>query len=178
MRSIVPLFAFASLLLVADREVYGFTSPLARRTTASPLFMKDPSAYSDSSRSDGLTRRDAWERMAATAATTASGILLPQGSYAAEGLTTAAPTTTGTTTTVVPKVRLGDSTLETSRTIQGYWQLAGGHGRYKEGDAVANMEAHLKAGITNLDTADIYGRKFAKCKDSSRTDDVCIQRTR
>jgi hypothetical protein len=96
--------------------------------------------------------------MAATAATTASGILLPQGVYAAEGGTTTAASTT-TATTTVPKVRLGDSTLETSRTIQGYWQLAGGHGRYKEGDAVANMEAHLKAGITNLDTADIYGRK-------------------
>jgi hypothetical protein len=157
MISIVPLLAFAFLILAANREVHGFTLPLARRTTASPRFMKEPSAYSDSS-SDGLTRRDAWERMAATAATTASGILLPQGSYAAEGTTTAAPTTT--TTTTVPKVRLGGSTLETSRTIQGYWQLAGGHGRYKEGDAVANMEAHLKAGITNLDTADIYGRKY------------------
>jgi hypothetical protein len=151
MRSIVPLITLNFLILAAN----GFTSPSAVRT-ASPLFMKDPSAYSDSS-SDGLTRRDAWERMAATAATTASGILLPQGSYAAEGsTTTAAPTTT----TTVPKVRLGDSTLETSRTIQGYWQLAGGHGRYKEGDAVANMEAHLKAGITNLDTADIYGRTY------------------
>jgi hypothetical protein len=160
MRSMVPLLAFAFLILAAKREVHGFTSPLARRSTAtSPRFMTDPSAYSDSS-SDGLTRRDAWERMAATAATTASGILLPQGVYAAEGTTAAAPTTTTTGTTTVPKIRLGDSTLETSRTIQGYWQLAGGHGRYKEGDAVANMEAHLKAGITNLDTADIYGRKL------------------
>jgi hypothetical protein len=157
MRSIVPFLAFAFAILAANTEVHGFTSPLARRTTTSPRFMKDPSAYSDSS-SDGLTRRDAWERMAATAATTASGILLPQGAYAAEAPSTS--TTTTTTTTTVPKVRLGDSTLETSRTIQGYWQLAGGHGRYKEGDAVANMEAHLKAGITNLDTADIYGRKL------------------
>jgi hypothetical protein len=158
MRSIVPLLASSFLILAANREVHGFTSTLARKTITSPRFMTDPSAYSDSSSSgDGLTRRDVWERMAATAATTASGILLPQNVYAAEGTTTAAPTTT--TTTTVPKVRLGDSTLETSRTIQGYWQLAGGHGRYKEGDAVANMEAHLKAGITNLDTADIYGRK-------------------
>jgi hypothetical protein len=159
MRSIVPLLASSFLILAANREVHGFTSTLAGKT-ASPRFMTDPSAYySDSSSAgDGLTRRDAWERMAATAATTASGILLPQGVYAAEGGTTTAASTT-TATTTVPKVRLGDSTLETSRTIQGYWQLAGGHGRYKEGDAVANMEAHLKAGITNLDTADIYGRK-------------------
>jgi hypothetical protein len=157
MRSMVPLLASAFLILAPNREVHGFTSPLAGKTAIPNVsrFMTDPSAYSDSS-SDGLTRRDAWERMAATAATTASGILLPQGAYAAEGTSTAAP---ATTTTTVPKVRLGDSTLETSRTIQGYWQLAGGHGRYKEGDAVANMEAHLKAGITNLDTADIYGRK-------------------
>jgi aryl-alcohol dehydrogenase-like predicted oxidoreductase len=144
MRSIVPFLALAFLAAVAD----GFTSPSAAR----PRFVTDVSAYSDSSSTDGVTRRDAWGRMAATAAaTTASGILLPQGVYAADA--TADPTTT----TTVPKVRLGDSNLETSRTIQGYWQLAGGHGRYKEGDAVANMDAHLKAGITNLDTADIYG---------------------
>lgn len=158
MRSIVS-FTFL-ILAAANREVHGFTLTSTRSTgTAIPKvsrFMnKDPSAYSGSSSTDGVTRRDAWERMAATAATTASGILLPNGVYAAEGTSAAAPTTT--TTTVVPKVRLGDSTLETSRTIQGYWQLAGGHGRYKETDAVANMEAHFKAGITNLDTADIYG---------------------
>jgi aryl-alcohol dehydrogenase-like predicted oxidoreductase len=93
----------------------------------------------------GNARRDVLERMAATAVTTSSGLLLPRRAQAAETLTT------------VPTVKLGDSNLETSRTIQGYWQLSGGHGRYNEADAVANMEAHFNAGITSLDTADIYG---------------------
>lgn len=57
--------------------------------------------------------------------------------------------------TTIPKVKLGS--LSISRTIQGYWQLAGGHGKYKEGDAINNMKHHYKSGITTLDTADIYG---------------------
>lgn len=57
----------------------------------------------------------------------------------------------------VPTVQLGKSNLEVSRTIQGYWQLAGGHGKYNIDDAIKNMEAHYRAGITTLDTADIYG---------------------
>lgn len=55
----------------------------------------------------------------------------------------------------VPTTKLGSLTI--SRTIQGYWQLAGGHGPVKEADAIRHMEAHYKAGITTLDTADIYG---------------------
>lgn len=57
----------------------------------------------------------------------------------------------------VPTVKLGKSNLEVSRTIQGCWQLAGGHGPIVESDALANMEAHFAKGITTLDTADIYG---------------------
>ncbi len=57
----------------------------------------------------------------------------------------------------VPKVPLGKSSLQVSRTIQGYWQLAGGHGKYNQDEAVKNMKAHYDAGITTLDTADIYG---------------------
>lgn len=93
-----------------------------------------------------LSRREAWEKVATAAAftTTASGLVLPnQASFAVEDLPK------------VPSIRLGESGLEVSRTIQGYWQLAGGHGRYQEADAIANMEAHLNAGITTMDTADI-----------------------
>jgi aryl-alcohol dehydrogenase-like predicted oxidoreductase len=57
----------------------------------------------------------------------------------------------------VPTISLGNSPLKVSRTIQGYWQLAGGHGKYNKEDAIKNMEAHYNAGITTLDTADIYG---------------------
>jgi aryl-alcohol dehydrogenase-like predicted oxidoreductase len=55
----------------------------------------------------------------------------------------------------VPTFALG--TLQASRIIQGHWQLAGGHGRYTNEGALANMRAHFDAGITTLDTADIYG---------------------
>lgn len=61
---------------------------------------------------------------------------------------------------VVPTVQLGGSkgsSVTVSRTIQGYWQLAGGHGKYNADESIKNMDAHLKAGITTLDTADIYG---------------------
>jgi aryl-alcohol dehydrogenase-like predicted oxidoreductase len=57
----------------------------------------------------------------------------------------------------VPTVTLGKSSLSVSRTIQGYWQLAGGHGKYNQEEAITNMKAHYDAGITTLDTADIYG---------------------
>jgi aryl-alcohol dehydrogenase-like predicted oxidoreductase len=98
-----------------------------------------------------LSRRDAIERFAAASITTASGLVLPNNVAVADDA--AAPAAT----LAVPKVKLGSSSLEVSRTIQGYWQLAGGHGRYQETDAIANMEAHYAAGITTLDTADIYG---------------------
>jgi Aldo/keto reductase family len=99
-----------------------------------------------------LSRREAIAAAAMT--TTASGLLLPRSAFANDDTTTS---TTTTTTTVVPKVGLGTSSLQVSRTIQGHWQLAGGHGKIREADALANMEAHYKAGITTLDTADIYG---------------------
>ncbi|GKY99165.1 hypothetical protein MPSEU_000872000 [Mayamaea pseudoterrestris] len=64
---------------------------------------------------------------------------------------------TTATTTKIPTVSLGKSKLQLSRSIQGYWQLAGGHGKYRKSDATANMVAHYDAGFTSLDTADIYG---------------------
>ncbi|CAB9511476.1 Probable aldo-keto reductase [Seminavis robusta] len=91
-----------------------------------------------------LSRRQACQQ-AAMATTT--GLILPRSARAA----------TEDQTKTVPTVQLGDSSLEVSRTIQGHWQLAGGHGKIREADALANMEAHYKAGITTLDTADIYG---------------------
>jgi aryl-alcohol dehydrogenase-like predicted oxidoreductase len=57
----------------------------------------------------------------------------------------------------VPTVPLGKSSLAVSRTSQGSWQLAAGHGKYTQDDALKNMQAHYEAGITTLDTADIYG---------------------
>lgn len=60
-------------------------------------------------------------------------------------------------TSIVPTIQLGKSPLKVSRTIQGYWQLAGGHGKYNRDDAVKNMKAYYDRGITTLDTADIYG---------------------
>mmetsp|Transcript_11345 Transcript_11345/g.20586 ORF Transcript_11345/g.20586 Transcript_11345/m.20586 type:complete len:387 (+) Transcript_11345:128-1288(+) len=89
-----------------------------------------------------LTRRDAFTA-AAKAIATSSGLILPQTSLAEALLPQ------------VPTVQLG--TLKITRTIQGQWQLAGGHGRISESQALENMKAHLDAGISTLDTADIYG---------------------
>ena len=88
-----------------------------------------------------LSRREAWTTAAQVSA---AGLLLPPFSAGAEKPLPAVPT-----------VQLGS--LEVSRTIMGQWQLAGGHGRYRESDAIDNMQAHFNAGITTLDTADIYG---------------------
>jgi aryl-alcohol dehydrogenase-like predicted oxidoreductase len=93
-----------------------------------------------------LSRRDTWKTIAAT------GLVLPRVANAND-MQDVPPESK------VPTVRLGGgkSSLQVSRTIQGHWQLAGGHGRYNEVDAVSNMQAHYDAGITTLDTADIYG---------------------
>jgi aryl-alcohol dehydrogenase-like predicted oxidoreductase len=93
---------------------------------------------------DWFTRRRCFEGMAAAAGTS---LLLPADPAEAAEMPTWRPP--------VPTAQLGS--LQVSRTIQGYWQLAGGHGRYSEADAIANMAAHYKSGITTLDTADIYG---------------------
>jgi hypothetical protein len=103
---------------------------------------------------DRVTRRDALQRAAAAATTTATAdqlILYPTRAVASQDVPLI------DTATKVPKVRLGDSNLEVSRTIQGCWQLAGGHGQFLEPNVLANMNAHYDAGITTLDTADIYG---------------------
>ena len=55
----------------------------------------------------------------------------------------------------VPIVKAGTSTI--SKTIQGYWQLAGGHGKYDTDAVLKTMKKHYNAGITSFDTADIYG---------------------
>ena len=89
-----------------------------------------------------VSRRQACATAAKVSA--ASGLILPPFSAVA-----AEP--------AVPTVRLGTGSLEVTRTIQGQWQLAGGHGRYRESDALEIMKAHFDAGITTLDTADIYG---------------------
>ena len=129
-------------------------------TTAFPLRMKkNPIACMalKNSANNGeqeflFSRREAWqtakEAAALAASLSASSLIQPRIANAEEEL----PLSSG-----VPTVRLGKSNLEVSRTIQGYWQLAGGHGRYSESDAIANMKAHFEAGITTLDTADIYG---------------------
>lgn len=146
------LYALYSVLLASlhSNGSDGF-SPLRRIAAARQhrhrdrLVMMAAGGGGSSSSDSELSRRQAWDRVAAV--TTASGLVLPTTGAVAAAATENLPK--------VPTTRLGDSSLEVSRTIQGYWQLAGGHGRYREEDAIANMEAHFKAGITTLDTADI-----------------------
>ena len=65
-------------------------------------------------------------------------------------------TTVPPDTVVIPQVSYSP-TLSLSSTIQGYWQLAGGHGSYEVDDVLVNMKNHYDVGMTTLDTADIYG---------------------
>ena len=96
---------------------------------------------------------------AATAAvfTTASGLIIPTSKVYAEETITKSQDAVNTNFQKIPTIKLGSSNLEVSRTIQGYWQLAGGHGKYNVDNAIQNMKAHYDSGITTLDTADIYG---------------------
>ena len=43
-----------------------------------------------------------------------------------------------------------------SRIIKGGWHLAGGHGKISEQQALEDMEAFVRAGISTFDCADIY----------------------
>ena len=167
------------LLLIAPSGISGFVATIIHKdatlksTTAifaqqSSLSPSSPPPFDDN-HGQQFTRREAFATSSAAFATTASGLMLPRSAIAAttdnnsnndEPNPTAAA---ATATSLVPKVKLGNSNLEVSRTIQGYWQLAGGHGKYKESEALANMEAHYQAGITTLDTADIYGPSELIC---------------
>lgn len=108
-----------------------------------------------------VSRRDCLVQTVATISATtvlssSTGILtcgIPPAVHAAEVTPGTQPQSTINNVHTVPTVLLGKSNLRVSRTIQGYWQLAGGHGKYRESDAVSNMEAHYQNGVTTLDTA-------------------------
>ena len=133
-------FCLGSPLVVA-----AFRGPTTAAHTSSAVSRLQ--AHNDQPLYNDMSRRHVLERAAGTMVATGSGLLLPRSAAVAEDVTT----------TAVPTVTLGKSNLRVSRTIQGYWQLAGSHGRYREADAIANMQAHYAAGITTLDSADIYG---------------------
>lgn len=142
---------------LATVQQHSYPPSSAILTASSRFNNEDP--HSSVSASPDLSRREAWQH-AAVMTTTASGLLLPRSARAANTKTTttnAPPLASTTKIAQVPKVRLGRSSLQVSKTIQGHWQLSGGHGKIREPDALANMDAHFKAGITTLDTADIYG---------------------
>jgi len=108
---------------------------------------------SSSSSASSMNRRNALSLLTASTAVSSSYPFVSNAIEGEEVITT----TTAVERLAVPTIQLGNSPLKVSRTIQGYWQLAGGHGKYKIDDAIQNMESHYKAGITTLDTADIYG---------------------
>jgi len=147
----MPRF-LAFLLLTANAliRVAAFSlhpTAVRRSPTASSMVSSRLGVSSDSSNDGSLfftpevSRREAW---ATAAQVSAAGLILP-------------PFSAGAAELAVPTVKLGNGSLEVTRTIQGQWQLAGGHGRYRESEALENMKAHFDAGITTLDTADIYG---------------------
>ena len=162
------VYAFASfprnqkLKFGLQKETYSLHSLSATKPRTISAAGNDDIKVEEGSKE--LSRRDilstAAFSAAATFTTTASGLIIPKSVANASTETDAVGASTATGTSAkIPTIKLGgkDSTLEVSRTIQGYWQLAGGHGRYKPEDALENMKAHFDAGITTLDTADIYG---------------------
>jgi diketogulonate reductase-like aldo/keto reductase len=102
-----------------------------------------------------MSRRELIERIKRTTKIASAAVVVSSPTSPALSVPTSEVVTKQVIT--VPMVRLGNGSLNVSRTIQGYWQLAGGHGKYRENDAIQNMVEHYKAGITTLDTADIYG---------------------
>uniref|UniRef100_A0A7S3VHA1 NADP-dependent oxidoreductase domain-containing protein n=1 Tax=Chaetoceros debilis TaxID=122233 RepID=A0A7S3VHA1_9STRA len=150
-------FYFSTVVSVTFLNSHGSSAFSVDHTsrTSSSLHATSPNSSNPTTNVDdyvNLNRRDAISNALKTAAlVTGANSLYPSVSAAAEE----------TPLTSVPMIQLGNSSLNVSRTIQGYWQLAGGHGKYKPDDAISNMEAHYKAGITTLDTADIYGASEA-----------------
>lgn len=150
-----PLLEVFMLLLGTDHVCSAFSAiqpkPQAKAPLQLALHSQDTNAPPTNHE---LTRRRAMGQVAglASAAFTAtrSGLLLPANAVQDSP-------SLPTSNSIIPTVSLGSSNLQISRSIQGYWQLAGGHGKYREPDALANMRAHYQAGFTSIDTADIYG---------------------
>jgi Predicted oxidoreductases (related to aryl-alcohol dehydrogenases) len=159
-------------LVVGNANAFTYHArPVIIRNTCLHASVDDRTTCSEDEKNNrrdvNLNRRDAIGSAFkhASIITTASSI-----SIANPVLPARAETIVPTTQTAVPTIPLGKSSLAVSRTIQGYWQLAGGHGKYTQDEALKNMQAHYEAGITTLDTADIYGPseyivgKFMKTK--------------
>lgn len=125
------------------------TTPYATTTTS-----ESTTPFHTLSRRDLITKT-ATTSMAATIGYS-QGLYIPNENKRVEALENVVESPQ-TNKIIIPKVQLGQSSLYVSKTIQGYWQLAGGHGRYQESDAIANMQSHYNVGMTTLDTADIYG---------------------
>ena len=144
---------FLALSAVATATAFSPTLTLSN-TNSKSLVNLYSTRDDNEQQGSSWTRREIFETGAKTLTVATAGASSSSGLWLPPSTANAAD---APTTTAVPTVRLGKSDLEVSRTIQGYWQLAGGHGRYKESDAIQNMQAHFDAGVTTLDTADIYG---------------------
>ncbi len=110
-----------------------------------------------------ISRREALDQVSKTASVFASTSASVSNTLLYPSIVNAATedqsTITTSTSVKIPTVKLGGnkSSLEVSRTIQGYWQLAGGHGKYNIDNVIQTMQKHYDVGMTTLDTADIYG---------------------
>ena len=108
-------------------------------------------------RSPTVASSQQWQptrRQALIASTTVATI---SSSMGGGGVMAASPTASP-----IPTIQLSPD-LEISRIIKGNWQLSGGHKGDRASDrtsgaaAVEDLQAFANAGITTLDTADIYG---------------------
>eukprot|EP00191_Tetraselmis_sp_GSL018_P004856 CAMPEP_0177606280 /NCGR_PEP_ID=MMETSP0419_2-20121207/17213_1 /TAXON_ID=582737 /ORGANISM="Tetraselmis sp., Strain GSL018" /LENGTH=402 /DNA_ID=CAMNT_0019100611 /DNA_START=23 /DNA_END=1228 /DNA_ORIENTATION=+ len=115
--------------------------------------------------SESISRRELFARQAALATVSVTAPQVPSSSAADNTLPT------------VPTATLAPG-LEISQVVKGCWQLSGGHrgdkasDRTQGQDAVTDFAAFADAGITTLDTADIYGPsealigKYLRSKDA------------
>ena len=158
MRVLLSTLLCELVLRTGPVSVVAWTSSAANQRAKCQLHASKPDS---SDRETSIARRQVLQKTATafTGASTSS-LWLPSSAKGSDvtGISDEIVTASTNKGTSIPTTRLGKSSLEISQTIQGYWQLAGGHGRYKETDALANMKAHYEAGITTLDTADIYGK--------------------
>lgn len=106
-----------------------------------------------------LLRRDALKALRTASLVTGLTGLPKRGSCSTndeESLVSKPTVTLKNEAKTVPTAQIGKN-LFVSRTMQGHWQLAGGHGKYNREEAIKNMVAYYKAGITSLDTSDTFG---------------------
>lgn len=148
--------------LIDQNQEYKGASGHPRLKIFCPLhldhFLIFPPAYTSDMSARALSSCQNWQpnrRQALMAAPTLLSLAQARG-------TTAAPVIASSVAPAIPTYEVAPD-LSISRIIKGCWQLSGGHRGDRDSDrttggaAVDDFQQFVDAGITTLDTADIYG---------------------